>query len=72
MQLYIFITIYTTDDILGMCGALDFHVLVRTHTHADLECYCQEAMPIGVTVATLINKTSVDVTWCYQILIKIL
>lgn len=34
--------------------------------------FCEEGTPIGVTIATLINRTSVDVTWCYQILIKVL
>ena len=43
---------------------------IHAHTHA--EAYCEEGTPVGVAIATLINRTSVDVTWCYQILIKLL
>lgn len=64
-------TFNTKDNALGSEGKPPFpHVHTYTHTHA--EAYCEEGTPVGVAIATLINRTSVDVTWCYQILIKLL
>lgn len=65
---------------LGTCDAspnecvilpILFHMFTHTHIYADsTESYCEEDTQLAVTIATLINRTSVDVTWCYQILIK--
>ena len=49
-----------------------FHMFARIYANTQAESYCEEGTPIEVTIATLINRTSVDVTWCYQILIKLL
>lgn len=79
-----YITFYTTDDALRMCDHWTSPVcdvpkwgktapsVSTCHTYTHAESYCEEGTPVGVTIATLINRTSVDVTWCYQILIKLL
>lgn len=41
-------------------GTFLFTVLVHTS-----QSYCEEGTPAGVTLATLIIRTSVDVTLCY-------
>lgn len=43
-------------------GTLLFLFTMIVHTS---QAYCEEGTPAGVTLATLIIRTSVDVTLCY-------
>lgn len=65
-------TIFIYLLVRGENGTLHLHMFTHALTHTQLESYCEEGTPVGITIATLINRTCVDVTWCYQILIKLL
>lgn len=88
MQVYMLITFRTTDGTQGSCDASPHECVSFfsqsgektvpppfphvSHIHWARVLLWREGTPVGVTIATLINRTSVDVTWCYQILIKLL
>lgn len=80
LQVNMLITFYPTDDALNLADVWFSFFLNEKKRHSPFpRLNTRRALvlllggpPIEVTIATLINRTSVDVTWCYQILIKLL